>query len=306
MLAGTLTALAQQQCEWRRWEVVVVDDGSRSAAAVPSSLDGVPCRLVRLPGVERSAARNAGVRAAAGDILVFLDDDMRVGPHFVTAHVDAQSAWPQSLAVGLTRLPDETLDTPFGRFRQVVERVPVSTRGPVTMPNFCTAGNMSMRRDAFLRLGGFDETLVTGEDQDLALRHTASGGTVVFVPEAVGLHCDRIVDIRSYCRRVERASGTLVGFCRRHPDWPDNIARQQINDPPRPGREPARSTIRKVLKQMSTTPAVLAAVFTSIDILERTAPESPWLDRLYRVALGAHIRRGFRRGTVLAGHRSRP
>jgi GT2 family glycosyltransferase len=80
-LTGTLAGLRAQR--YRGFEVVVVDDGSDPPVAPVVRAAGltVPVTLVRSP-VNRgaSAARNTGLRVAAGSTVVFLDDDMRVPP----------------------------------------------------------------------------------------------------------------------------------------------------------------------------------------------------------------------------------
>ena len=72
------------------------------------------------------------------------------------------------------------------------------------------------------KAAGFDAVLASSEDQDLALRHTATGGRIAFVPEARVVHCDSALDIRSYCRRAEWGAEHMIPFCRRYPDWPAN------------------------------------------------------------------------------------
>src|SRR5205823_12177813 len=103
-----------------------------------------------------------------------------------------------------------------------LEGVP-RARGPVASRNFCAAGNMSLPRARFLQLGGFDPSLSSGEDQDLALRHTERGGLLVFLPEAAVVHRDRALTLRSYCKRHETGSERIAAFVRKHPDLPDNV-----------------------------------------------------------------------------------
>lgn len=296
-LAWTLAALRKQTLPTSAYEILVVDDGSVVPVRVVSGEDDPKCTVVRLAGVERSAARNAGARMAGGDVLVFVDDDISVGPGFLDDHAVAQTEWPGALVVGAIELSEERLGRPFGRFRQALERQGVpSQRGGTHAKNFCTAGNMSMARRHFLQMGGFDEDLLSAEDQDLALRHSEAGGTIVFLPEAVGIHRDESLDVRSYCRRVEWGSRHVVAFCRKHPAWPENIAREQVNGPVRLGRESAGQSARKLVKRLLGLPLTLGLLFAAAAVVERVAPESPVLGRIYRVLLGVHIYRGYRYG----------
>jgi GT2 family glycosyltransferase len=82
----TLASLKRQQ---GLSEVVVVDDGSSDATmdVVGEASSFLPITPVRHSTAQgRSAASNAGARAASGDILIMLDGDMPVGPGFVSAH----------------------------------------------------------------------------------------------------------------------------------------------------------------------------------------------------------------------------
>lgn len=298
-LAETLRSLRGQTVSASDFEIIVVDDGSVPPLCLQEPESGVRLCVLRLDGRERSAARNAGARAAAGDILVFVDDDITVGPEFLDAHLFGQREWPGALAVGSIILPDETLGRPFGHFRQRLERQgSPRRRGRTDARNFCTAANMSMARRQFLQLGGFDEALISAEDQDLALRHSEAGGTIVFLPEAVGIHRDEALDVRSYCRRAEWGSRHIVAFCRKHPAWPDNIAREQVNGPVRWGREPMAQSARKVGKWLAGFRPMLELLFAAAAVVERVAPRSPVLERLYRILLGVHIYGGYRYGAA--------
>lgn len=70
MLAEALRSVERQSV--RPLEVIVVDDGSEPPVAVESEL---PVRVLRLERRGASAARNAGLAAAVGDVVFFLDDD---------------------------------------------------------------------------------------------------------------------------------------------------------------------------------------------------------------------------------------
>ncbi len=87
----TLSSLARQSLPA---EVVVVDDGSRDRTPVvlTEASGWLPLRLVRHAEAKgRSAAANAGARAASGDILLFLDGDTLAGPELVARHAAAHA-----------------------------------------------------------------------------------------------------------------------------------------------------------------------------------------------------------------------
>jgi glycosyltransferase involved in cell wall biosynthesis len=297
-LREALAGLSRQDAGPASYEVVVVDDGSLPPVSLPGTVDPL-ISILRLEGVERSAARNAGASRARGNLLVFLDDDMAVREDFVRLHIDAQNLWPGALVVGAVRLPDQVRATPFGHFRQALENTQVpAIRGWVTAPNFCTAQNMSIPATLFGRLGGFDPGLSSSEDQDLALRHTAGGGRIAFLPEAEAVHRDWAVDIRAYCRRTEWGSEHMIPFCRRYPDRPDTVDRARINGPLNWPGEPLPRNLRRLAKSLLTARPMIEALFRLTEALEHHWPQEAMLDRLYRLLLGAHIFRGYRRGLL--------
>lgn len=296
-LEATIRCLRSQRIAPASYEIVIVDDGSVPRVRLKAGPAEPACTMLRTPNVERSAARNAGVAAASADRILFLDDDMLVGPEFVDAHVQALEEWPEALVVGAVRLPDDALATPFGRFRQALEcRVVPSGRGLTSSAEFCTAQNLSMGKGVFRALGGFDPALVSSEDQDLALRHVARGGKVGFVPAADAIHADHALDVRSYCRRAEWGSRTLVPFIRRYPDLPVNRHRERINGPIRWGEESLGQTLKKLTKSTLALPPLTTVLFLVAGLVERVAGESRLLDRTYRLLLGLHLFRGHRRG----------
>lgn len=300
-LHETIRTLRDQTLEASDYEVIVVDDGSTPSVSLPPSVGGAALTLVRLEGVERSAARNAGAQAARGEVLAFVDDDMTVGRDFLRAHLAAHGQWRRALVVGSVRLPGEMLERPFGRFREELERrgVPLK-RGVIQSKNFCTAQNMSISRRGFQELRGFDEGLVSAEDQDFALRHSERGGVIVFAPEATAIHRDHYANIRDYCRRMQWGYERLVDFSLRHPTLPETLDRDRINGPVRWARESLRQTFQKLGKAVIALPWTVEGLFVVAGILEHAAPNGRLLDRTYRLLLGAHIFRGYRRGLARA------
>ena len=296
-LADTLACLKRQSLAAAEYEIIVVDDGSSPPVRLPESKESPSCSLVRLEGVERSAARNAGAAAAKGRYMVFVDDDISVSTDFLEVHLRAHAEWPDALVVGQVRLPDNFLVTPFGSFRQKLEQCGIpQTRGLKTRRNLCTAANMSVPRVLFHRLGGFDCLLTSSEDQDFALRHTAREGKIAFIPEAEAIHNDNALDIGSYCCRAEWGAEHMVAFCKRYPDWKDNVERETVNGPIRWGREPFSNIARKISKTVLGFKPVEATLFLFASLLEDLAPNSRALDRVYRWLLGVSILRGYRRG----------
>jgi len=306
-LRRSLRSLEEQTLSPAMYEVLVVDDGSDPPVRVEQRTARAHVRAIRLPHGERSAARNRGAREAKGRVLLFIDDDMLAHRTLLETHAAAHAEWGDALVVGAITLPAESLRTPFGRFRSALETSGIPpTRGPVTRPNFATAANMSMPRERFLALGGFDTHLVSSEDQDLALRHSAAGGTIVYVPEAAAVHDDSAMSLRAYCLRAEWGAEHMAPFCHRYPDWPDNQARHAVNGPISWRRDPLGRALKKAGKQFLGHRPTLALLLALVDRLETHAPASWILVKLYDLALGIHLQRGFRKGWTTASREAMP
>jgi len=161
------SALAQEDIDL---EVVVVDEASSDGTNEGlEALDDPRIRVVRhavprrLPG-----ARNAGVAAARGRWLAFLDDDDVWAPRKLRAQIDAAEAGPADWVYGRAVVVDGELrpleDDPFP--------APERLHGLLDGGNWIPGGgsNVVVRADAFHAAGGFDESLRFFEDWDLWLR----------------------------------------------------------------------------------------------------------------------------------------
>lgn len=155
-------------------ELILVDDGSTDGSrAVLESLTQEH-RAIRLLAHEtnrgRAAARNTGIAAATGDVLLFLDADMRPEPDFVRRHA-ALHRDPAVIGV-VSRPVLEGLDPTDPYHRYLRSRRGAATVGPGRpLPfKYFIIGYTSVKARAVREVGGFDERLSYGEDLDLAYR----------------------------------------------------------------------------------------------------------------------------------------
>jgi glycosyltransferase involved in cell wall biosynthesis len=138
-------------------EVVVVDDGSTDASTAIAARH--PCRIVRLPTPRgAAAARNAGARAARGEILFFIDADCVLLPGTIGRVAAAQeSAGPRSVVGGTyDRRPFDAGF--FPAFQAVFVNYHETRRADD--PDYVATHAMSMRTADFLESGGFDESFL--------------------------------------------------------------------------------------------------------------------------------------------------
>jgi len=177
-LTEQLQALVEQDYAGD-WEIVVADNGSTDLS--PDVARQWAERHDRIHSTDASAvhgapaARNAGVRAARGDLLAFCDADDIVQP-----------GWLASCARAL-----EEVDVMAGVFDfWSLNGLQASPPKPASMRQlgFLPAGlgaNLAVRREAFEAVGGFAEELLIGEDIDLCWRLQLEGYRFVIEFKAV-------------------------------------------------------------------------------------------------------------------------
>jgi len=204
-LAGCLRKLAGQR--YPNFEVVVVDNAPTTdeVEAVVAGAE-LGCRYVRedRPGLSR--ARNAGVTAARGDLIAFLDDDEEADPYWLA---ELLRAFRSGVGIGCVSgmiLP-AALDTQaqewfeqlggHSKGRGFIPAV-FSARGGQSplypLPPFGAGGNMAFRREALSAIGGFDEALGAGtcacgaEDTYAFSRVLLRGYRMAYQPSAFVRH----------------------------------------------------------------------------------------------------------------------
>ncbi|MCC7271473.1 MAG: glycosyltransferase family 2 protein [Alphaproteobacteria bacterium] len=160
------------------YEILVVDDGSTDdTAAVATALArDWPIRLIGCDKGSPSGARNAGVAAAAGDLLAFLDVDDEWMPGRMAELSRRIVADPAlDVAYGKVEVIREEPDDPLWSQLFVVEGAAV----------FPLVGSGLYRRRAFSVVGPFDEALRFGEDTDWFLRACEAGLRMVIIDRPV-------------------------------------------------------------------------------------------------------------------------
>ncbi len=214
LLRHALSRLTHQTLAGIAYEVVVVDDGSTDetpqviATAAGGGIRVKGVRLERNQG--RSAARNAGIRAAVAPLIVFVDSDILVLPDFLQRHLEIHRA----------------------AGRDVVGRGPVAaipstelpSRPPLTRISkaYLDTANASIPRRALVDAGMFDEGFrVYGwEDVDLGMRLQARGLPRVFSAAALVYHVQRPPTIDSFGQflaKEEQRARTALYLVRKHP-----------------------------------------------------------------------------------------
>ncbi len=162
------------------WEIIVVDDGSKSTDTI-SAIDAVGelprVTVVRQDNLGLPAARNAGIASARGRYVVPLDADDELGPGFMTEMVTAldrnpRAAFAHCWAEMFGDVSELWVTRPFNLYQMLLSNSVV--------------GCVALRREAWESVGGYDETMVNGnEDWELWVRLLLAGWLQVEVRQVL-------------------------------------------------------------------------------------------------------------------------
>jgi len=184
-------------------EVVVVDNG-RPSTAVEIVAARCGARWVWEPRRGLGAARNCGIRAARGSLLVFIDDDARAEPDWLSrllAPFDdpevscvAGGVRAENLPTAVSQVFDRWVRGAVPPVRLTLDAQAQGCRFPLRLAMHGLGGNIAFRRSAFERFGCFDERfgrgtrIGSGEDTERLFALLLGGAKIVCEPSAVVVH----------------------------------------------------------------------------------------------------------------------
>lgn len=179
------------------WECIIVDDGSTDdTPAVCSFLAGQNPKItyIRQANFGLSAARNAGIRRARGELIQLLDADDLLEPHKLRAHAEYLDANPRvDIVVGRAGFFDTETPRTIRAWRKSgvnVRMEPPPSPRPPDILRALVEGNMLVvhatlvRPRVFESVGYFDDSLRAYEDWDFWLRCALAGKQFAFISAA--------------------------------------------------------------------------------------------------------------------------
>jgi glycosyltransferase involved in cell wall biosynthesis len=188
-LRRTLESLFSQ--DFDDYEIIVVNDGSNDGTSQYLSALASEGRIRHIEQENRgpSAARNAGLRAAAGVYIAYTDDDCRVPADWLAGLLDHFEKEGVDFLGGVVRncVPD---DLCAGISQEITNHF-VNTLGVGggSTP-FLTSNNIAYRAETLRRAGGFDERFRVAGGEERALNHRilSDGGSSVLAMDIVVDH----------------------------------------------------------------------------------------------------------------------
>jgi len=186
-----------KRVEYPSFDVVLVNDGSTDNVAEIAA--GYGATVITTPNRGLSSARNTGMEAAKGEIIVYLDDDAWPDPHWLRYIAETYLSSNHAAMGGPNLSPPLT-----GDIADCVDNAP---GGPVhvltsdRVAEHVPGCNMSFRKSCLQAIGGFDPQFrAAGDDVDACWRIMERGWTIGFHPAAMVWH-HRRKTIKTYWRQ---------------------------------------------------------------------------------------------------------
>lgn len=214
--------LLQSLCKQtvKDFEVLIIEDGSsKDCKSVTEKYDEkLDVKYFKKPNSGPGQSRNYGAERANGDFLIVLDSDVVLPNDYLMAVEDE-----------LSKNPTEAFGGPDAAHPSFT---PVQKAISYSMTSFFTTGgirggkakldkfyprsfNMGIRRDVYLKLGGFSK-MRFGEDIDFSYRIVEAGYKPRLFPEAWVWH-KRRTDFRKFFRQVYNSGIARINLEKRHP-----------------------------------------------------------------------------------------
>ena len=185
-LKNCLNAIAKIDYPQDRFEVIVVDDGSKTPLdeVVAPLQNLILIKLIYQANAGPAAARNRGGKEAQGEFLAFTDDDCQPLPDWLTQFAASLATAPRAMIGGRTinALTDNLFSTASQKLIDYLYEYYNPAKGKKA---FFASNNIAMSKSGFDSLGGFDVSfpLAAAEDRDFCNRWEANY-PMVYNPQA--------------------------------------------------------------------------------------------------------------------------
>ena len=205
-IARCLNAIRNQSLTSDQYEVRIVDNGSTDRTQ--QIVRDLGFHVDVIPGVTVSALRNQAAKSARGDYLAFVDSDVEIMPYWLRHGVAIFESRSTVAAGCFPRAPSpSTWVQEAWEAHQCGRHDPNSQRPVAWLPSM----NLLVRRDMFVKVGGFNERLDTAEDVDLCYR-LGQLGSILCVSAMEAIHWGEARDLKMFWRKeVWRGKGNLKG-----------------------------------------------------------------------------------------------
>ena len=190
-------------------ETIYVDSGSTDGSPEVAESFGAKVIVLKTDRPTAALGRDTGWRNASSDFVLFLDGDTILDPDFPSRALKIITA-------------DPTLAAVWGHLREIHPKASIYNRildldwiYPVGEVDLC-GGNVLMRRRALELAGGYDVTLIAGEEPELCCRIRAHGYRIANIDAPMVGHDLAMTRFRQYWKRSIRTGYAYAEVSRRY------------------------------------------------------------------------------------------
>lgn len=299
-LLRCIDSVHQAAARGHRIETIYVDSNSSDGSVEQARARGARVLQVRPERPCAAMGRNAGWRAALGHWILFLDGDTVLAPDFIEK--------------ALAQMEDPRIGVVWGHRRELAPEASIYNRVldfdwiyPAGESAFC-GGDALMRRDVLMAVGGFDDTLIAGEEPELCRRIRARGFSIMHIDTLMTHHDLAIKDFSSYWRRAFRAGHAYAEISHRFADTTDPL---WIHESRRNLMHATALSLFPILLLMSLAQPFIfgALLLAGFALIGRTTARCAWKNGAWRhrllYALHSHLQQIPIALGQLAWHRDR-
>jgi GT2 family glycosyltransferase len=217
LIDQVVSALERQTARYAIHEIIVVGvDGPQRVPPTVTLID-------TLRPVAAAVARNLGAQHATGDTLLFIDSDCIAALDLIERLLPHLASGRHVICGGVT-IDDVSYWTRCDNllvFAEILDSAPAGTRA--TIPSL----NLTIRRELFLAMGGFDERFpgAAGEDLDFGLRLRRQGQALHFEPMARITHRPARATPKAIWQHLRGFGRAHAHVAQAHPDYSPIVAR---------------------------------------------------------------------------------
>jgi glycosyltransferase involved in cell wall biosynthesis len=190
-----------QKQSYKNIEIIVVDNFSKDNTLQIAKKYTKKCLL---HGNERSQQRNFGAQKARGKYLLFLDADMQLTKNCLLEALNKIKEKNRIIAFSEISKGQNFWEKSIALERSLYQKEQI------------LLGARLFPKDLFIKLKGFDKTLIAGEDWDLTIRAQKLNCKLVIAHAAI-IHTENVKNLKEFIKKKSYYAKNILLYAKKHP-----------------------------------------------------------------------------------------